>query len=205
MSFAESPSVHIVDDDEAILRNLAYSLGLSGFQTKLYPAAQLLLDALPTLSGAVVTDVRMSGMDGAQLVRSLRAGGFGGPIIIVTGFADVELAVELMKTGADDLLQKPFPTARLAAAITTALQKRRSASASAADATAALEALRGLTARQHDVFNGIVEGKSNKQMARELGLSVRTVESYRGELMGKLQARSLSDLVRIAVRGGLIS
>lgn len=194
--------VHIVDDDRAILHTFSFAVGAAGFATRIYTSAEELAERAASLAGCVVTDVRMLGLDGVQLVRILRQKGFQGPIIVVTGFAEVELAVQAMKEGADDFLKKPFGTGVLVDRIREALAKRASALANDLQRTSFRQVIAKLSPRQKDVLTGIVGGKPNKVIARDLGLSVRTVEGYRGELMLKTGASNLSELVRMALVAG---
>ena len=194
--------VHIVDDDRSILHTFSFAIGAAGFATRIYTSAEQLADRAASLAGCVVTDVRMLGLDGVQLVRILREEGFQGPIIVVTGFGDVELAVQAMKEGADDFLKKPFGTGVLVDRIKETLAKRESLIANDLRRGAFRQVLAKLSPRQKDVLTGIVEGKPNKVIARDLGLSVRTVEGYRGELMLKTGASNLSELVRLALIAG---
>ncbi|WP_374471219.1 response regulator transcription factor [Phenylobacterium sp.] len=196
--------VHIVDDDVEVLKSLAFALGLAGYGTRIYTSgADLLAD--PALDpGCIVTDVRMAGLDGVELVRRLRAAGITLPIIVVSGHADVAVAVEAMKAGANDFLQKPFRPARLAEVI----ERLVSASTSEpppepAQVSGWRAALAVLSPRQNQVLRGVVAGKLNKTIAQEMGISVRTVEGYRAEIMAKTQARNVPELVRMVTLAGL--
>lgn len=192
------PCVHIVDDDETVRKSLAYAVGSAGYATRIYESGERLLGGVARLApGCIVTDVRMPGMDGVELVSRLKAEGAPHPILVMSGHADVALAVEAMKAGAVDFLEKPFRPSALVGAIAAAMAKAdRSAPPEAAAYRRLVETL---SPRQREVLSGIVEGKLNKTIAHELGLSVRTVEGYRAEIMSKTQARNLTELIRMMV------
>lgn len=195
--------VHIVDDDTAILHTFSFAFGAAGFATRIYTSGEQLAERAASLTGSVVTDVRMLGLDGVQLVRLLREQGFAGPVIVVTGYADVDLAVHAMKEGADDFLKKPFGAHTLVERMKGALAKRQPALAEAEQRVAWRQELARLTRRQREVLTGIAQGKPSKVIAGDLGLSVRTVEGYRSEIMLRTGASSLSELVRMVVVAGL--
>lgn len=200
----DEATVHLVDDDEAVRRSLSYSIASAGFGTRVYGSAEELLRGATRLApGVIVTDVRMPGIDGVELVRRLKEGGTPHPVIVISGHADIPLAVEAMKAGAADFLEKPFRPSQLVEAIRKVLEKAEKTAAAGPDAAQYRKMLSTLSPRQRDVLNGIVQGKLNKTIAHELGISVRTVEGYRAEIMSKVQARSVSELVRIAVLAAL--
>ncbi|HEY0266633.1 MAG TPA: response regulator FixJ [Rhizomicrobium sp.] len=191
--------VHLIDDDEEIRRALAFLLGTAGFAARVYESAELFLETYAgSGAGVIVSDVRMPGMDGLQLLKSLRAKGVSLPVVIMTGHADVALAVEAMKSGATDFIEKPFSDDVLLAAIQTALASR-AAGGTGGDSGPARARLATLTAREKEVLEGLLAGHPNKTIAYDLGLSPRTVEVHRANLMTKMGAGSLSELVRMTL------
>ena len=194
--------VHLIDDDEHVRRALAFLLGTAGFAVKVYDSGTAFLgkydgDAV----GCIVSDVRMPGLDGLQLLRKLKEMGSKTPVIVMTGHADVALAVEAMKAGAVDFIEKPFPDEKLLAAVQAALAQRLSAKP-AGDADQIRERLSSLTQREKEVLDGLLAGHPNKTIAFDLGLSPRTVEVHRANVMTKMGASSLSELVRMALLAG---
>jgi two-component system response regulator FixJ len=155
-------------------------------------------------SGCVITDVRMPEISGIDLLRRLRDIQIGLPVIVITGHGDVSLAVEAMKIGAVDFLEKPFDDDALLAAVRSALNRQDSDSKRQAERAAIARRLDALSNRERDVLNGLVAGRANKQIAFDLGISPRTIEIYRANLMTKMQAASLSDLVRMALIAGAL-
>ena len=195
-----SSVVHVIDDDEAMRASLAFLLEASGLTARTYDSALRFLeqlDAGPT--GVIVTDVRMPEMTGLELVRRLKARDVALPIIMITGHGDVPLAVEAMKSGVVDFLEKPFDEESLLAAIRSALADRSNAEASHAERTRIRTVLEGLSPREQEVLDGVIEGKLNKVIAHELSISPRTVEVYRANVMSKTGARGLSELVRMVL------
>jgi len=200
-----SRNVYVIDDDEAMRDSLNFLLDSAGFVASLFETAQQFLDALPTLAfGCVVSDVRMPGIDGLELLKRLKALRSGFPIVVMTGHGDVPLAVEAMKLGAMDFLEKPFEDERLIAMIETALRLAEPAAKSDAVAQDIAARIASLSPRERQVMDGLVAGLSNKLIAREYDISPRTIEVYRANVMTKMQANSLSELVRFAMRAGLI-
>jgi two-component system, LuxR family, response regulator FixJ len=192
--------VHLIDDDDLVRRALFQALLAAGLSPRVYGSAEAFVSALALLEqGCIVTDVRMPGLDGLALLAALKAHGVAHPVIVISGYADVPLAVEAMKAGAVDFLAKPVRPSVLVAAVRAALKEAGRRAEQAALAAACERMLTVLTPRQRDVLDGLVAGKLNKVIAFELGLSVRTVEGYRAEIMARTGAASLSDLVRIAV------
>lgn len=190
--------VHLIDDDEDVRRALSFLLGTAGFAVKVYESAVSFLQKYePSVSGCIVTDVRMPDLDGLQLLRRLNEMGATLPVVIMTGHADVALAVEAMKIGAVDFIEKPFPDEVLLAAIRAALVRRKSPAAGDADQVRAR--LAGLTSREREVLDGLLAGHPNKTIAYDLGLSPRTVEVHRANVMTKMGASSLSELVRMTL------
>jgi two-component system response regulator FixJ len=195
-----SSVVHIIDDDEAMRRSLAFLLDASGLTARAYDSALRFLDQLDAgTAGVIVTDVRMPEMTGLELVRRLKARDVALPIIMITGHGDVPLAVEAMKAGVVDFLEKPFDEESLLAAIRSALADRTEAEAGQAERERIRLVLEGLSPREHEVLNGVIAGKLNKVIAHELSISPRTVEVYRANVMSKTGARGLSELVRMVL------
>jgi two-component system response regulator FixJ len=200
---AEDAAVDLIDDDEAVRQSLAFLLDSSGIAARTHESATAFLAALPTLTPAcIVTDVRMPGMTGLELLRELRARGVDAPVIVITGHGDVPLAVEAMKGGAADFLEKPFDDDALLATIRAAIGRQARDAQRHAERDAILERLASLSGRERDVLAGLVAGHANKMIAYDLGISPRTVEIYRANLMTKMDAASLSHLVRMAMLAG---
>jgi two-component system response regulator FixJ len=201
---SEKPIIHVVDDDAAMRDSLAFLLDVNGFQPVVHESATAFLkQPEKTEIACVVSDIRMPEMNGVELVRKLRGQGASYPVILITGHGDVALAVEAMKAGAADFIEKPFDDAALLGAIRTALQQREGGEVDSAARNEAAALLSGLSPRELDVLKGLVAGKINKVIAHDLGISPRTVEVYRANLMAKTAARSMSELMRIALTAGL--
>jgi two-component system response regulator FixJ len=199
-------NVYVIDDDEAMRDSLHFLLDSSGYQVKLFDTATGFLEALPRLEfGCVVSDVRMPGIDGIELLKRMKAANNMFPILIMTGHGDVPLAVEAMKLGAVDFLEKPFEDDRLAAMIETAIRQAEPAVKNDAVAHDIARRIATLSPRERQVMNGLIAGLSNKLIAREYDISPRTIEVYRANVMTKMQAGSLSELVRLAMRAGLLN
>jgi len=192
--------IHVVDDDPAARDSLQFTLSTAGWETRVYESAASLLERAEVLeSGVVITDVRMPGMNGLELVERLKRLRVAHPVIVLTGHADVSLAVEAMKAGVVDLLEKPFDDAALLNAVEAA-KARLAGAADRSNESAEIRArIAHLTPREKDVFDAVAAGESNKSAAQILGISPRTVEIYRANVMEKLQARTLADLVRMAL------
>lgn len=192
--------VHIVDDDEAVRRSLAVLLGSHGLDTRVYASAEAVLELVDQLEpGCLVIDVRMQGMDGLELQDALRNLGCKLPVVVVTGHADVGLAVRGMKAGALDFIEKPYSEAVLLRAIQAALARCENDSHTHSQSEAARARIATLTPRERDVLTCLVEGRPNKVIAHALGISPRTVEIHRANLMEKLGCRSLAEAVRVAI------
>jgi two-component system response regulator FixJ len=192
--------VHVIDDDADVRQSLVFLLSAAGFAVQVHESAVAFLDALPGLQGGcVVTDIRMPRMDGLELQRRLRDLDAGLPVIVMTGHGDVPLAVEALKAGAIDFIEKPFDDEVLLSAIRSALARRARDSERDARDAAVRERLQKLSDREREVLERLVAGKANKVIAYELGISPRTVEVYRANVMTKMEADSLSDLVRMAL------
>jgi two-component system, LuxR family, response regulator FixJ len=197
--------VYVIDDDEAMRDSLDFLLGSANFDVTLFELAQHFLDALPGVEfGCVVSDVRMSGIDGLELLKRLKASRSTIPVLIMTGHGDVPLAVEAMKLGAVDFLEKPFEDDRLIGMIDVALKQALSGVRSEAVTLDIAARIAGLSPRERQVMEGLIAGLSNKLIAREYDISPRTIEVYRANVMTKMQAGSLSELVRLAMRAGVI-
>ena len=193
--------VHIVDDDAALRESLEFLLATEGLGARTYASAAELLEHVDRLEpGCIVTDVRMPGMNGLELVARLNQLGVAHPVIVLSGHADVPLAVEAMKAGVADFLEKPVDDNALVGAIQSVLASAAGAAERQAEVVELRARLAQLTARERDVFEAIVAGDSNKAAALKLGISPRTVEIYRAHVMSKMQAQSLSELVRMALR-----
>jgi two-component system response regulator FixJ len=202
---SEKAIVHVIDDDEAIRQSLAFLLQAAKLEVKTYSTAMAFLDALPdAASGCVITDVRMPGMSGVELLRRLKEIKISVPVIVITGHGDVALAVEAMKAGAVDFLEKPFDDDVLLASVQSALKRQDGETKRHSERLEIEGRLAGLSNRERDVLGGLVAGRANKQIAFDLGISPRTVEIYRANLMNKMQAGSLSDLVRMALIVGMV-
>ncbi len=198
------PTIHIVDDDDAIRRSLSFMLKTAGYPVQLYADGESFLKAADHIEeGCVLLDVRMPGIDGMEVQRRLRARGIMLPVVIMTGHGDVDLAVAAMKAGATDFLEKPFEKAALIDCLSSAGEvalAERGLSARRSEAQARLNVL---TDREREVLDGLVAGLPNKTIAYDLGISPRTVEIHRANLMQKLDVKSLADALRIAFQAGM--
>lgn len=192
--------VHVVDDDEAARESLAMLLRAIGYQTETYPSGLDFLARLPEAGGCVLLDIHMPEMDGMEVQRRLNEAGVRLPVIILTGQADVPVAVEAMKAGAVEFLEKPYTEGALLAALDEGFRRldldRRSV------AETARRAIARLTPREREVLRGLLSGQPNRSIAQDLSLSPRTVELHRANMMEKLGARGLSGAVRIALAAG---
>lgn len=197
--------VHVIDDDEAMRKSLAFLLRTAKVEVQTYESALVFLENLSKVkSGCIITDVRMPGMSGIDLLKRLRQLKNNMPVIVITGHGDVPLAVEAMKEGAVDFLEKPFDDEILLAAIRSALTERATDIERQAGRAAIHDKLAALSTRERQVLEGLVAGHPNKTIAFDLGISSRTVEIYRANVMTKMEATSLSDLVRMALVGGIL-
>jgi len=195
--------VHVIDDDTDVRQSLAFLLSTAGLAVRVHESASAFLKILSEVQeGCIVTDVRMPGVDGIELQRRLAAGGVKLPVIVMTGHGDIALAVEAMKAGAIDFIEKPFDDDVLIAAIKTALARRAGDRERHARAAQVRDRMKLLSERERQVMEGLVAGKPNKIIAYELGISARTVEIYRANVMTKMQADSLSTLVRLVLLEG---
>jgi len=197
--------VHVIDDDEAVRQSLEFLLRTFGFEVRTYESAVAFLDALPqTGTSCIISDVRMPGLSGIDLLKRLKELDVGMPVIIVTGHGDVPLAVEAMKFGAVDFLEKPFDDEVLVAAVRSALAHQEDTSRRHGELSQINARLAELSNRERQVVEGLVAGRPNKVIAFDLGISPRTVEIYRANAMTKMQAATLSDLVRMALVAGIL-
>jgi two-component system response regulator FixJ len=200
----ENAVVHVIDDDEAVRESLTFLLETADFKVMAYDsAASFLGSAAAAPGGCVITDVRMPDMNGLDLVRRMRDLGVGLPVIVITGHGDVPLAVEAMKAGVVDFIEKPFDDEAILAALQTALAHDAHPDGKEAERLALAQRLAALSTRERQVLGGLVAGHANKVIAFQLGISPRTVEVYRANVMTKMQAQSLSELVRMALLVGI--
>ncbi|MBR0900671.1 response regulator [Bradyrhizobium tropiciagri] len=197
-------TILVIDDDSAMRDSLAFLLDVNGFSVATFETATDFLDRFARHAvDCVISDIRMPGMSGLELVRKLKADAIACPVILMTGHGDVALAVEAMKAGAIDFIEKPFEDETLLRAIREALQPQSTTPADGAVRRDAETRLADLSPRERDVLRGLVAGKINKMIAHDLGISPRTVEVYRANLMAKTNVRSMSELMRIAIAAGL--
>ena len=196
--------VYVIDDDDAMRDSLDFLLGSANFHVTLFESAFDFLNALPSIEfGCVVSDVRMPDIDGIELLRRLKTGSIF-PVVIMTGHGDVPLAVEAMKLGAADFVEKPFEDDRLIGMIDAALKNAEPGVKSEAITLEIASRIATLSPRERQVMDGLVAGLSNKLIARDYDISPRTIEVYRANVMTKMQAASLSELVRLAIRAGVL-
>jgi len=196
--------IYLVDDDDAVRRSAGFMLKTSGFAVEPFASGVEFLKGVEALApGCILLDVRMPGMDGLEVQRALGERGIAFPVIVLTGHGDVNVAVAAMKAGALDFIEKPFEKAVLLAALEEGFSQIERSDRGKARAAEAVLRLNVLTAREHDVLEGLVRGFPNKTIAYDLGISARTVEIHRANLMTKLNVRSLSEALRIAFAAGL--
>ena len=199
------PIIYVIDDDEAVRESLEFLLKTAGLAVRSFDSAQSFLDVLPEIrSGCIITDVRMPEITGIDLLRLVKEMGLDIPVIVITGHGDITLAVEAMKIGAVDFLEKPFDDDTLLDAVRASLTRTVSTAQRNAELSEIHDRLAALSNRERQVLEGLVAGKANKVIAFDLGISPRTVEIYRANLMTKMQANSLSDLVRMAMVAGIL-
>lgn len=192
-------NVHLVDDDDAIRRSVSFALKTSGFQVRVYEDGDGILKVAPDLeAGCILLDIRMPGMDGLEVQEALKSKGVTLPVVIMTGHGDVSLAVRAMKAGAVDFIEKPFQKAVLLSAIEHGMARLQQSASSLREANNASVKLQLLSARERDVLDGLAKGLPNKSIAYDLGISPRTVEIHRANLMAKLGVKSLSEALRVA-------
>lgn len=192
------PIVYVIDDDDAVRNSLTFLLDCAGLATRAFPSADAFLQADPPLETAcIITDVRMPGLSGVELAQRLQARGALAPVIMITGHADVPMAIQAMKAGVTEFIEKPFADDVLIEAARSAVSRHQNLQAAAAERAGIRERLASLTPRETDVLQGLAAGHANKVIAHDLDISARTVEVYRANLMTKLGARSLSDVIRM--------
>jgi two-component system, LuxR family, response regulator FixJ len=202
---SEGAVVHIIDDDDALRESLAFLLGTAQIEVVSHASAAAFLALLPDAAlGCVITDVRMPGITGIDLLRKMSEAKRDLPVIVITGHGDIALAVEAMKIGAVDFLEKPFEDDHLLAAVRAALDKDADAAKRQAKLGDIHDKLALLSNRERQVLEALVAGHANKIIAFDLGISPRTVEIYRANVMTKMAANSLSDLVRMAMMAGVM-
>jgi len=200
----EKRHIHLIDDDEAVRRSASFMLRTSGYLVKTYVSGVEFLEiAHEATPGCVLLDVRMPEMDGLEVQKALKAQGVLLPVIVMTGHGDVSVAVQAMKAGAVDFIEKPFEKAVLLSAVDEGFARLERAGRARARAEEARARLDALTPREMDVMRGLVRGHPNKTIGYDLGISPRTVEIHRANLMTKLGVASLSEALRIAFAGGL--
>lgn len=197
------PKAHIIDDDDDARDSLAFLLSAADIPVETYPNAPAFLAVASGASGVVVTDVRMPQMDGMELVRQLANRGVNLPVIVMTGHGDVPLAVEAMKAGVSDFIEKPYDDETMLGAIRAAMTRQGEGQARDEVRAEFLRRLESLSPRERQVLEGLVAGKANKVIAHDLDISPRTVEIYRAHVMTKTHAQSLSELVRMALVAGI--
>jgi two-component system, LuxR family, response regulator FixJ len=196
--------VHVVDDEDSIRRSVSFMLKTSGYQVQTWTSGLAFLKEVRNAEqGCILLDVRMPEIDGLEVQRTLADRGVTMPVVIMTGHGDVSIAIQAMKAGAVDFLEKPFEKAALIAAIDESFQRIANAVDAAARAVDANRILAALTPRERDVLEGLAKGLPNKTIAYDLDISPRTVEVHRANLMAKLEVRSLSDALRLAFAAGL--
>jgi two-component system response regulator FixJ len=196
---SQTGTVHVVDDDPAMRDSLRVLLESAGFAVRTHPGARAFLDAMPDGIGCVLTDVRMPEIDGLELLRRLGEQNGRLPVIVMTGEGDIAIAVQAMKSGAVDFLEKPFADDALFDAVRKAQKQSERLSEEYATATEAAARLATLTPREREVLDLLVAGMGNKAIAHALGSSPRTIEVHRARVYGKLRAASLPDLVRLVL------
>jgi two-component system response regulator FixJ len=194
------PIVYVIDDDVAVRKALSFLLISAEFRVRVHASAVDFLDSIAGVEvGCIVTDVRMPGIDGIEFIRRLRQQGFKVPVVVMTGHADVPLAVEAMKAGAVDFLEKPFSDDRFLEVIQSAIRASQDSPAESDEVRAVKARIQSLSERESQVLQGLVDGKVNKVIAHDLEISPRTVEIYRANVMNKLKAKSLSEVIRMAL------
>lgn len=200
-----APTIYIIDDQPSVLKALGEMLNVYGYSTELYESADSFLNALgKPQPGCVVADVRMPGTDGIELVRELARRGIDLPVVLISGHADVPMAVAAIKAGAEDFIEKPVDDAPLIAAINRGLAQAFDRIREHVSRNELRTRFQQLTPREAEVFHLVVQGYTSHSIGSRLGISTRTVESYRVQIMDKMQAESVAVLVRQAVRLGEI-
>ena len=198
-----APTVYVIDDDDAARHSLRFLIECAGYRVRDFDSALAFLDTVPAGGqpepGCIVTDVRMPQMTGVELIERLAQLNISEPVIVITGHADVPMAIQAMKAGVSDFIEKPFAGDAILTAIDSALAKRSSEAEAESERSGIRQRIDTLSAREREVMDALVEGKANKVIAYELGISARTVEVYRAHVMAKMRVKSLSELVRLAL------
>jgi two-component system response regulator FixJ len=198
--------IYIIDDDDAVRQSLQFMLKAAGITAHTFESAKAFMEVLPQVtSGCIVTDVRMPEITGIDLLRHVMKTNPDLPVIVITGHGDISLAVEAMKIGAVDFLEKPFDGQQILTAVRSALSREADTGKRKAEMAVIQDKLAALSNRERQVLEGLVAGSANKNIAFDLGISPRTVEIYRANLMTKMAANSLSDLVRMAMVAGIMA
>jgi two-component system, LuxR family, response regulator FixJ len=195
--------IHLVDDEESIRKAVSFALKTAGYDVIAYTSGvEFLRTAKSAEVGCVILDVRMPEMDGLQVQTTMAARGINMPVIVLTGHGDVSVAVQAMKGGAIDFLEKPFEKAALLEAVRRAFARLDDVDLRALESSEAEVRVAALTPREQEVLEGLANGLPNKTIAYDLGCSSRTVEVHRASLMAKLEVRNLSEALRIAFAAG---
>jgi two-component system response regulator FixJ len=199
------PMIYVIDDDDAVRQSIEFSMKTVGIAVRGFDSGKAFFEVLPDIEhGCVVTDVRMPEITGIDVLRKIHETKPDLPVIVITGHGDVPLAVEAMKLGAADFLEKPFDDDLLIESVRAALSRDADTAKRKAELSGINDKLNALSKREREVLEGLVAGKPNKTIAFDLGISPRTVEIYRANLMTKMAANSLSDLVRMAMMAGIL-
>lgn len=197
---ANEPVVHVIDDDEGVRNSLTFLLDCSDIATRGYESAVQFLKAVPTMEhGCIITDVRMPEMSGMELIERLKGLGVTDPVIVITGHADVPMAIQALHAGVSDFIEKPFSHDAILIAVRAALARQQGRSEMEIERDDIRTRLATLSGREREVMEGLIEGKANKVIAYDLEISARTVEVYRANVMTKMRARTLSELVRMVM------
>lgn len=191
------PTVYVIDDDAAVRDSTAFLLETADLKVRTYESAEMFLAEPDRAPGCIITDVRMPGIGGLELARRIRDSGSSEPVIVITGHADVPLAIEAMRAGVVDFVEKPFDDEVLLGSIRRVLGQAEGALSADGQRREMASRFDSLSPRERDVLVGLVQGQANKAIAYDLSISPRTVEVYRANLMAKMKAQSLSELVRI--------
>lgn len=192
--------IHVIDDDDAVRESLSFLLECAEFSVRAWPSADAFLNAQPSLEGCfIITDIRMPGLNGVELTAQLRQTGSSVPVIVITGHADVPLAINAMKAGVADFIEKPFEDSAILSAVRDALARQDARGSLEIERETILSRLASLSQREREVLDGLVDGQANKAIAYDLQISARTVEVYRANLMTKMNAQTLSDLVKMVM------